>query len=220
MIAPSIPGRTLRIVVRSIVAFSMMGSAVAQAADTLIWPENPGPDPFQIPADGAAWKAICADPGSTFIQSSYEDNGDGVISVGDYATFAAGRFGVTHIGFSYKVYYIIDPRPGAPLIRYELVWERPSGPGGDPLGETWLAVCGRVSGAHQVLYWSDGGPEYDGVFGLWDYLTIEGDGCFGKRWGCVGSGVVDVGWAASIPLPTPIRETTWGALKLQMGSRY
>ena len=72
-----------------------------------------GPPETTIPPTGSVWRTLLPDADfcSEFVQETYEDNGDGEVSAGDYITLTGERFLVARRCFLYYLHSLDEPPP-------------------------------------------------------------------------------------------------------------
>ena len=151
-----------------------------------------------IPPDGSEWEALVSTEGSTWdhtlVQSSYDDDGDGVVSAGDWiwgqgSSLARDAISVIYAGPLYR------------LVENDWVLTPVATSGGSPVCETWevLLPTGMHGDTFHVDDWSGpGGEPQEG-----DQINLNG------TWYTI-AGITLV---VQGDFGTPVEATTWGRIK-------
>jgi len=198
--------RDPRVLALCTVVIALLAASVAYA-DYSWWPADRSAD-LQIPPDGWTWELHCpmhnSCNGAQCVQNDYEDNGDGVISAGDYVILGLWRVDIESVEYCYELWWVV-PVPEcwdnfATYVRADSV-------GPNPVGETWQEPCGGYP--FHVDRWED--LDGNGVVSVGDHV-----------YGAWGSIVWRIGWCATTPteVPVPVKQTSWGKIKHVLGSRF
>ena len=158
-----------------------------------------------IPPNSVSWHELYPTLNANHAQESYTDDGDGVISAGDFLRLDGMDYRILWAGPTYFV--TIGSTTHA--------WEPSLGPHdpAQPVGETWNEVLPTFGSSIAVTSWGDNGT---GVLDPGDDLTIVADG--GSP---VGAKVDLIGTNITVePVPVvPTRSSTWSFLKRIAGNR-
>jgi len=150
---------------------------------------------FDIPPDGSEWHELHPNFCVVHTQDSYDDNGDGVVSVCDNIVIG----GVTyHVDWAGPTYYMVDLGTGEPWF----VEPEDPNASGDPTGQMWHVVAGPdFCTYYPVEDWEDNG---DGEVTPCDNVLVGG------RWWHIEDVRLDI---TITEVGSPTEPTTWSKLK-------
>jgi hypothetical protein len=152
-----------------------------------------------VPPDCSDWIEISPNFGAVHHQDSYEDDGDGLISVCDHITLNGTRYHIDWVGPTYETYRVYTG---------QRIWFEPLevNPSGNPECETWRSVHSwRDERPHwHVREWDDG--DGDDVVSVCDVVWFEDDN---RGFHIENVGLNIVGTEA----PNPVEESTWSRIK-------
>ncbi len=180
--------------------------AEAQSQEIFLdWADGPEncEAPFAISPDSANWHELAPTYCANRVQTGFTDNGDGVVSVGDYIFLDGVRFRVTSSG---PVVYLdcavgYNPTIIAPLDG--------SVPEGDLTLTTWVEIYpefGEILGRIREV--TENG---DGRLSVCDYVSLGPITCHVKRVGC------DI---RVVEAPNASENPSWGAVKGLFGRLF
>jgi len=180
--------------------------AEAQSQEIFLdWEDGPEncEAPFALPPDSSTWHEIAPTYCNSRRQTGFVDNGDAVVSVGDYIFLDGVRFRVTSSG---PVVYLdcsagINPTIMAPLDG--------ALPEGDITETTWIELYpeyGEILGRVREI--TENG---DGQLSVCDYVSLGPITCHVKRVGC------DI---RVVEAPNATETPSWGSVKGFFGKLF
>jgi hypothetical protein len=117
-----------------------------------------------IPPNGSQWHELFPQFCNVRVQESYEDNGDGEVSVCDIIVVDGIRY---HVDWAGPTYYMVDTGSGEPKFCEPTIPD----PGGDPTGEIWHEVAPVFCTEWVVDEWLDNG---NGILDECDMVAVGG----------------------------------------------
>ena len=151
-----------------------------------------------VPPDCSEWSELYPNFGAVHHQGSYEDDGDGLISVCDHITLGGVRYHIDWVGPTYEAFCIYTG---------SRFWFEPTDPdpGGNPECETWASVPNyRDERPYwHVQEWQDNG---DNIVSVCDVVWFE-DHEDGSHIENVGLNIVGT------EVPDPVEDSTWSRIK-------
>jgi hypothetical protein len=161
-----------------------------------------------IPPNCSTWHELYPSYCATHHQSSYDDNGDGVISPCDVIWLGGNPYHIVWVGPTYFV--TCSPTPGGPPVREAVFEPTNPNPTGNPICEIWHEVYPNFCAEMHIDSWLDNG---NGVLDECDFVDTQNDP--GGPPGSVAYYHIDrIGCNIIVePGPTPSEKSTWGKIK-------